>query len=110
MSGVLKQFPKVNFVLAHLGAPDTYEYLDLMESFPICFWTRQWDLPFNQKCPGPVEPKIFLDYSERILFGSDFPNVPHEYDFEVKEIERLQLPDEVLHRVFHSNAAKLMHI
>jgi predicted TIM-barrel fold metal-dependent hydrolase len=110
VSGVLNQFPKVNFVLAHLGAPDTYEYLDLMEEFPNLFLDTTMGFAFQSKMPRPIEPEIFSTYSERIIFGSDFPNVPYEYDFEVKEIERFQLSEEILHRVFHTNAAKLMHI
>jgi predicted TIM-barrel fold metal-dependent hydrolase len=43
-----------------------------------------------------------------VLYGTDFPNVPYEYERELRGIEALDLPPDVLRAVLHDNAARLL--
>jgi predicted TIM-barrel fold metal-dependent hydrolase len=46
-----------------------------------------------------------LDHGDRIMFGSDFPNIPYPYRHAVQALERLELGDDWLRRVCYRNAA-----
>jgi len=47
---------------------------------------------------------FFLDYLFRILFGTDFPNLPYAWDREIRRLIELKLPDTALERILGKNA------
>ncbi|HOX29153.1 MAG TPA: amidohydrolase family protein, partial [bacterium] len=54
-----------------------------------------------------IDPARLLPYRERILFGSDFPNIPYDYSEAVDSILRLGLGDEFNRLVFRDNALRV---
>ena len=42
----------------------------------------------------------------RIMYGSDFPNLPCEWDRELKILAHEQLPKETLHKILYRNASE----
>jgi predicted TIM-barrel fold metal-dependent hydrolase len=55
----------------------------------------------------PIEEKIALGHyrSDRIMYGSDFPNIPYAWDRELKELKEADISREALEKIFHINAA-----
>jgi len=55
----------------------------------------------------PIEKKIALGQyrSDRIMYGSDFPNIPYAWDREIKELEAANISNEVLEKISYKNAA-----
>ena len=51
---------------------------------------------------------FFVRYQDRILFGSDFPLIPYDYDEERRWAWDRGLPPEVRRKIFHDNAAALL--
>jgi len=49
-----------------------------------------------------------LKYQDRILFGSDFPNIPYEYSNQVTALRRLNLGKAVERKIFNDNALNLL--
>ena len=47
---------------------------------------------------------------DRVLFGSDFPNIPYPYEHAVDAVRRLGLGEEWERKVLHDNAARLFGI
>jgi predicted TIM-barrel fold metal-dependent hydrolase len=45
---------------------------------------------------------------DRIVLGSDFPNIPYEYAVQLESLERLDLGDDWLRAVCHHNGARLL--
>ena len=43
-------------------------------------------------------------YGDRILFGSDFPNLPYPYEAERAGLWARDLPMDVYRRIFYENA------
>ena len=46
--------------------------------------------------------------ADRILFGSDFPNIPYPYLHQLEALARLDLGPEWLRAVCHDNAVALL--
>ena len=55
----------------------------------------------------PAEEKIALGgyRPDRIMYGSDFPNIPYEWDREINILAAAGLSEEVLERIVYKNAA-----
>jgi predicted TIM-barrel fold metal-dependent hydrolase len=47
------------------------------------------------------------DLGDRILLGTDFPNIPYAYASQLSALVRLGLGDDWLRAVVHDNAARL---
>jgi predicted TIM-barrel fold metal-dependent hydrolase len=57
---------------------------------------------------GVFDAAPIVAHPDRVLYGTDFPNVPYEYERELRGIEALDLPPDVLRAVLHDNAARLL--
>lgn len=108
---VLCRYPRLTAVVAHLGAPDYAEFLALAEKFERVHLdtTMAFTDFFEAEAPFPADlvPRL-RDLGHRILFGSDFPNIPYPYAHQVEAVERLGLGEEWLRRVCWENAAALL--
>ncbi|WP_459550241.1 amidohydrolase family protein [Nocardia sp. X0981] len=110
---VLRRFPRLPLIVAHMGMPEYREFLDLAERYRrVHLDTTMAFTDFAEDdAPFPRADRARLtDLGERILFGSDFPNIPYPYRHAVHALERLELGDDWLRRVCYHNAAALFGI
>jgi hypothetical protein len=47
---------------------------------------------------------------DRILYGSDFPNIPYPWDRELKKLAAAGLDDDLLERILNRNARELFGV
>ncbi|QDP79736.1 amidohydrolase [Nocardia otitidiscaviarum] len=110
MAELLRRFPRLTLIIAHLGSPEYVEFLDLAQRYDNVLLDTtmnftdffEADSPF----PGNALPRL-RDFSHRILFGSDFPNIPYPYAHALHALDRLNLGDDWLRAVCYDNAARL---
>ncbi|KAA8889354.1 amidohydrolase [Nocardia colli] len=113
IAALLRRFPRLPLIVAHMGAPEYREFFDLAEKYPdIRFDTTMTFTDFfEQVDPFPADELGRLrSFGDRILFGSDFPNIPYTYGHAVDALERLELGDEWLRKVCYQNAADLFGV
>ncbi|HET9876389.1 MAG TPA: amidohydrolase family protein [Mycobacterium sp.] len=111
---LLRRHPRLALIIAHMGMPEYAEFLDIcLDSARVRLDTTMAFTPFvNEAMPFPVsEHPRLRDAGDRILFGSDFPNIPYGYRDAMTAITRLPgVDDEWLRGVFYRNAARLFAI
>ncbi|MET9288075.1 amidohydrolase family protein [Nocardia beijingensis] len=110
IAGVLRRFPRLRLIVAHMGTPEYSAFLDLAEKYADVRLdtTMVWTDFSEADAPFPVhEHGRLRAFADRILFGSDFPNIPHPYGHSIEALERLDLGDDWLRQVCHHNAAAL---
>ncbi|MEO6795115.1 MAG: amidohydrolase family protein [Mycobacterium sp.] len=111
---LLHRYPRLALVIAHMGMPEYREFLDIcLDSLAVHLDTTMAFTAFmNQTTPFPAsEQRRLLDAGDRILFGSDFPNIPYGYRDALTAITELPgVDDDWLGRVFYRNAARLFAI
>ncbi|MGW5379124.1 amidohydrolase family protein [Nocardia sp. NPDC003999] len=110
IAGVLRRFPRLRLIVAHMGTPEYSEFLDLAEAYADVRLdtTMVWTDFSEADAPFPVhEHGRLRAVADRILFGSDFPNIPHSYGHSIEALERLDLGDDWLRQVCYRNAAAL---
>jgi predicted TIM-barrel fold metal-dependent hydrolase len=105
---VLTRFPKLRLIIAHLGTPETDEFLDLADRFDELRLdlTMTFTDFFGEKHPDRL-PARLRDLGGRLLFGSDFPNIPYPYAHQVESLVRLDPGDDWLRSVLWTNGAEL---
>jgi hypothetical protein len=113
MARVLARHPRLPLIVAHLGMPEYEDFLDLAEKYPaVRLDTTMTFTDFaEQGAPFPPHARPRLtDLGGKILFGSDFPNIPYSYAHALHALTRLELGDDWLRGVCHDNAAALFGI
>ncbi|MGH8938485.1 MAG: amidohydrolase family protein, partial [Actinomycetes bacterium] len=93
---LLRRHPGLGLVLAHMGAPEYAEFLELIESSQrACLdTTMAFTGFFEQMAPYPTDllPRVRdLGLAGRVLLGSDFPNIPYPYAHQLESLSRLDL-------------------
>ena len=75
----LQKNPGLKAVIAHLGANQTRQYLALCERYPGLHLEVSFNLvsPYREKLT--YDPNELAAYADRLLFGSDFPNLTFGY-------------------------------
>jgi predicted TIM-barrel fold metal-dependent hydrolase len=108
---VLDAHPRLTVVVAHAGAPEYAEFLDLAERFERVHLdtTMAFTDFFEAEAPYPRDlvPRL-ADLGEKVLLGSDFPSIPYPYLHQLEALERLGLGDDWLRRVCWHNARGLL--
>jgi hypothetical protein len=108
---VLDAHPPLTVVVAHAGAPEYAEFLDLAERFERVHLdtTMAFTDFFEAEAPYPRElvPRL-ADLGEKVLLGSDFPSIPYPYLHQLEALERLDLGDDWLRRVCWHNSRALL--
>ncbi|MFF8599155.1 amidohydrolase family protein [Streptomyces sp. NPDC015232] len=107
---LLARFPRLRLVIAHLGMPEYADFLDLAERYGnVHLDTTMAFTDFSEAlAPFPAAGLKRLDaLADRILLGSDFPNIPYPYGHQLHALERLGLGEDWLRAVCHDNGARL---
>ncbi len=111
MRRLLRRYPGLCLIVAHLGLPDYGQFIDLVEQYPrVHLDTTMVFTAFtevNHPFPEALRPRL-LDIGDRILFGSDFPNIPYSYLDAVDAILNLDLGSSWARGVLHDNADRLL--
>ena len=94
--------------MPHLGFSEVAAYRKLIEKYDS-LWL---DTTMAITDYFPIEQKIALsDYRpDRVMYGSDFPNIPYAWDRELKVLEAAGLSYDRLERITYRNALELFSI
>jgi hypothetical protein len=108
---VLERHPELTLVIAHCGLPEYADFLALAEKYArVHLDTTMAFTDFTEAiAPFPVElrPRL-VDLGDRVVLGSDYPNIPYPYAHQIEALARLDLGDEWLRAVLHDNGARLL--
>ena len=110
---VLTRHPTLRLIVAHLGMPEYEDFLTLAERHPqIHLDTTMAFTDFTEGLmpfPRDALPRLAA-LGDRVLLGSDFPNIPYRYIHQLHALERLALGPTWLRAVCHDNAARLFSL
>jgi predicted TIM-barrel fold metal-dependent hydrolase len=110
---LLARFPGLRLIIAHMGLPEYAEFLDLTARYEgLHLDTTMAFTAFteaNHPFPPELRPRL-VELGDRIVFGSDFPNIPYSYAEAVRAVVDLGLGDAWVRGVLHDNASRLLEI
>ncbi|MEU3402648.1 amidohydrolase family protein [Streptomyces sp. NPDC006670] len=110
---LLARHPRLPLIVAHMGMPEYSDFLDLADRYPevrldTTMAFTDFSEQFSRFPPGDLGR--LADLGDRILLGTDFPNIPYPYEHQLEALERLGLGDDWLRAVCHDNAARLFSL
>jgi predicted TIM-barrel fold metal-dependent hydrolase len=110
-AALLARFPRLRLVIAHMGSPEYAAFLDLAAAHDTVHLDTTMSFTDFTEAMSPYPRELLprlRDLGDRILFGSDFPNIPYPSDVAVDALERLDLGEDWLRAVLHDNGARLL--
>lgn len=100
---ILKDFPGLKICVPHMGFDEIAAYRDMVEKYDN-LWL---DTTMAITDYFSIAEKIDLGQyrSDRIMYGSDFPNIPYAWDRELKNLKSADISQKTLEKVSCRNAA-----
>ena len=110
IAALLARHPRLRLIVAHMGMPEYEDFLTLAERYEgVHLDTTMAFTDFAEKMlpfPAGARPRLAA-LRDRVLWGSDFPNIPYGYPHALDVLTRLDQDDDWLRAVCHHNAARL---
>jgi predicted TIM-barrel fold metal-dependent hydrolase len=105
---VLRRYPDLRICVPHLGMDEYASYQRMTQAYD-----NLW-LDTSVACAGflPTEQVVRLNTMriDRIMYGSDFPNIPYAWDREIKQIKKARLSSGAMKKIFRENARQFFNI
>jgi predicted TIM-barrel fold metal-dependent hydrolase len=110
----LKNYPEMKIIVPHLGAAEYEEMWRLIEEYPnLYFDTAMIGVKNNPAFDdglGLISNERFYNLADRLLFGSDFPNIPYGYHLGIEGWLDRGMKKDFYEKLFYSNAKKLFNL
>lgn len=105
---ILIDFPGLKICVPHLGFDEISAYKKLIEKYDN-LWL---DTAMVMTEYFPIKEKIELVHyrSDRIMYGSDFPNIPFAWDRELKQLKTFNLSCEIIEKMMFKNAVDFFNL
>ena len=109
---VLEAHPELRVVVAHFGAPDSLDYFELMKHHRNLYLDTTMVFapgsPMARVADYPAFAVAIEHHADRVVYGTDFPNIPYAYDSEARGIAALGLAPHIERAVLRDNGARLL--
>jgi predicted TIM-barrel fold metal-dependent hydrolase len=107
----LEQFPDLKVIVPHLGANEFHEMWELIDDFPnLYFDTAMIGVKDNPAFGDPltsIENQELTQLADRLMFGSDFPNIPYKYQNAINGWLERDMDTSFYRKLFFENAQEL---
>ena len=103
LENVLRNFPRLKICVPHLGFDEMVTYRKLIEAYETLWLDTTMILADYFPIKERIELKSYR--MDRIMYGSDFPNIPYAWDRELKWLKGSELPQENLEWILEKSAA-----
>lgn len=103
---LMRRFPRLNVIVAHAGADEFDAFFDVCGLYEGVFLDTA--MVFNKFLGGPPPIERILEFQDRVVFGSDFPNIPYRLESAIQSILDLRLGRTLEEKLLCTNAARLL--
>ncbi len=105
---LMRRYPDLPVNVAHMGGMEFKEFFDLLPDYPNLMFDTAFAYltKLGHVCDVPADE--LERYRDRIVYGSDFPNVIFPREDEIEYLASLGLSDEFYRKVFYDNGIRLI--
>jgi len=108
LENVIKVHPDLKICVPHLGADEFDDYQRMIEVYDNLWLDTTMTLA--QYLSESWSPNLSAFRPDRVMYGSDFPNLPYAWDRELRRFSKLELSEDSLAMILGKNAVKLYAI
>lgn len=105
---VIRSYPQLKLCVPHLGMDEFDQYRSMIERYDNLWLDTAMAL--TDYLPIDSLPDLDLMREDRVMYGSDFPNIPFAWDRELKALASSGLSDGKLKKITCENAAEFFSI
>ena len=99
---VLKDFPDLKICVPHLGFDEFSDYRKLVETYDNLWLDTTMVLVDYFDIREEIDLGAYR--LDRIMYGTDFPNIPYAWDREIKALKAMNLEHRTLEKILGGNA------
>jgi predicted TIM-barrel fold metal-dependent hydrolase len=105
---LMRRFPALRVIVAHSGADEFEDFFDLCGVYESVYLDTAMVFNGSTYLGGPPPMERVLEFQDRVLFGSDFPNIPYRWEAAVQAILDLRLGRALEQKLLCTNAARVL--
>ncbi|MBU2644697.1 amidohydrolase [bacterium] len=105
---VLQHFPDLPVTIPHMGCYEFTEFMALLDDYPNIYLDTAYSFWPNLPFSFNLDKSTLEKYKDRILYGSDFPDIFLPREGEIDHLLELDLSDDFYQKVFFSNGKRLL--
>lgn len=111
---LIEAYPNMKIIVPHMGAFEYKKFIGLLDKYVNLYLdTTMIFIPNNifpeRKSKQPTDEEL-VSYQEKILFGSDFPNIPYVYEKATEGLLAKNLPEKFYKNIFFNNAKRIFRL
>ncbi len=99
---IVKDFPDLKICVPHLGFDEIKAYKKMIEKYDNLWLDTTMAIAGYFPITGEIDLSCYR--SDRLMYGSDFPNIPYAWDRELKILKDKNISDNALEKIVHKNA------
>lgn len=108
LEGVVKSYPDLKICVPHLGVDEFDSFRMLTEKYDTLWLDTAMAVADYFQFKHTIS---LSDYRpDRIIYGSDFPNIPYAWDRELKHLAEMGLNPKMLDQILYKNSAEFFKI
>jgi len=107
-SKLMKRYPNLPANIAHMGGLEYGEFLLLLDVYPNLYLDTSFTFWPQAPWCFDLDASLLEKYSDRIVYGSDFPNIFLPREDEINYLHKLNLSDDFYKKIFWENGIKLL--
>ncbi|MDD5712573.1 MAG: amidohydrolase family protein [Smithellaceae bacterium] len=105
---LLERYPELPATVAHMGALEYREFASLLDDHPRLYMDTSFSFLPQLGAMFNLGSDFLERYQDRILYGSDFPNILFPREAEIDYLLSLGLPQPCLDKIFSENGLRLI--
>jgi uncharacterized protein len=105
---VLDRYPDLPANIPHMGGLEFEAFLGLLDHHPGLYLDTSYSFVPDTSYKFNLGNDCLERYKDRILYGSDFPNLIHPREDEIENLLSLDLSDDFYRKVFRDNGHQLI--
>ncbi len=108
---LLSLYPDLNVLIPHMGLYESEIYAELLCNYPRLYLDTAFVFNNIEKFPIPMDivESMICCFSDRIIYGSDFPLLENDPFIGIRHICRFSLGYEIEHKIFWKNAHSFLN-
>lgn len=105
---LMQRYPDLKIVIAHMGLFESEKFFELLDIYPSMRFDTAMAFGPMAELHHNWNPEEIAKHVDRILYGTDFPNLPYDYNQERLGLLNLELSKKDYQKIFYQNALSLL--
>ncbi|RJP14295.1 MAG: hypothetical protein C4520_21495 [Candidatus Abyssobacteria bacterium SURF_5] len=105
---LMRRYPQLKVNVPHMGEFEVDAFFDMLDEYPGLYLDTAFAFFPNELNTYVFTAEKLLRHQDRIVYGSDFPNLIFDWETEIEILMGLGLGENACRKIFRTNALDLL--